>query len=69
MIRKVSSSPHHAAKPSTISTTWLNALLHLHLSPIKQVVYLRSYSLDGMRNLILRRVSHLDAFSGYLCRT
>jgi len=44
-------------------------LLRLHRPPIKQVVFLRSYSLNGMRDLILRRVSHLDAFSGYLCRT
>jgi hypothetical protein len=55
-------------KPSAISTAWLNALLHLHLPPIKQVVSLRPYSLR-MRDLILRRVSHLDAFSGYLCQT
>jgi len=44
-------------------------LLRLHLPPIKQVVFLRPYSLKGMRDLILGRVSHLDAFSGYLCQT
>ncbi len=33
-------------KPSTISTAQLNTLLHLHLRPIKQVVYLRSYPPD-----------------------
>lgn len=58
-----------ADKPSAISTAWLNALLRLHLPPIKQVVFLRPYSLKGMRDLILGRVSHLDAFSGYLCQT
>ncbi len=56
-------------KPSTISTAKLNALLRLHLPPIKQVVFLRSYRLNVVRDLILRRVSHLDAFSGYLCQT
>ena len=30
-------------KPSAISTSQLNTLLHLHLTPIKQVVYLRPY--------------------------
>lgn len=30
-------------KLSTISTAQLNGLPHLHLPPIKQVVYLRSY--------------------------
>jgi len=44
-------------------------LLRLHILPIKQVVYLRSYYLDDKSDLILRRVSHLDAFSGYLCQT
>jgi hypothetical protein len=40
-------------KPSTISTTQLNALPHLHLWPIKQVVYLRSFSSceEGRSNL------------------
>jgi len=32
-------------KPSTISMAWLYALRHLHVPPIKQVVYLRSYQL------------------------
>lgn len=31
-------------KPSTISTAKLNVLLRLHMLPIKQIVYLRSYS-------------------------
>ena len=33
-----------SVKPSAISTAKLNALLRLHLRPIKQVVYLRPYS-------------------------
>ena len=41
-------------KPSTISTAKLNTLLCLHPPPIKQVVFLRSYSLlRGMGDLIL----------------
>ena len=32
-------------KPSTISTGRLKALLPVHLPPIQQVVYLRSYLL------------------------
>ena len=39
------------------------------MPPIKQVVYLRSYPVDPVGNLILRRASHLDAFSAYPDRT
>ncbi len=54
------------AKPSTISTAKLKTLLLLHTPPIKQVVYLRSYSFRRrMGNLILGPASHLDAFSAY----
>jgi hypothetical protein len=59
-------------KPSTISTAKLNALLHLHMPPIKQVVYLRSYSCPRrgrMGDLILGWASHLDAFSAYPFQT
>ena len=37
--------------------------------PIKQVVSLRSYPVDPVGNLILRRASRLDAFSAYPDRT
>ena len=57
------------SSPRPISTGQLNALLRLHTPPIKRVVFPRSYSLNGMGDLILERVSHLDAFSGYLCPT
>ena len=53
------------AKPSTISTGQLQTLLPFHLPPIKLVVSQRSYGLLGLGYLILRPVSHLDAFSGY----
>ena len=43
-----------------ISTAKLNASLHLHMRPINVVVYH-----DSQRDLVLRRVSRLDAFSVY----
>src|SRR5215211_6346507 len=57
------------SSPRSISTTRLNASPHLHLWPINLVVYQESYSLMGMGDLILRRASRLDAFSGYPFRT
>ena len=56
-------------KPSTISTAQLHRLPDFHMPPIKQVVSLRSYPVDPVGNLILRRASHLDAFSAYPDRT
>jgi len=43
-------------------------LLPFHLRPIQLVVSQRSYFLIEMGSLILRSVSHLDAFSGYQLR-
>ena len=60
--------PYITQKPSIISTGLLKPLLTFHLRPIQQVVSLRSYTFQS-RELILKRVSHLDAFSGYLFRT
>ncbi len=59
------------AKLSTISTAKLNKLPYLHLLPIKQVVYLRSYPPFNRRHgdLILGWISHLDAFSAYSDQT
>ncbi len=37
----------HVEQPSTISTGSLNASRRLHVPPIQEVVYLRSYSLTG----------------------
>jgi hypothetical protein len=56
-------------KPSTISTARLQLSPAFHVPPIEQVVFLRSYPVDPVGNLILRRASHLDAFSAYLDRT
>ena len=53
------------SSPRTISIGQLNTLLHLHLRPIKHIVYVRSYQIDSVGNLILRGASRLDAFSVY----
>jgi hypothetical protein len=47
-----------------IRTARLHALPRLHLRPIDVVV-----DHGSRRDLVLRRVSRLDAFSGYPCRT
>ena len=47
-----------------ISTGWLSGLPRFHLRPIDVVVYHGS-----RRDLVLRGVSRLDAFSGYPVRT
>ena len=47
-----------------ISTGQLRGLPRFHLRPIDVVVFHGS-----QRDLVLRRVSRLDAFSGYLFRT
>ena len=56
------------SSPRAISTGQLHTLLHFHLRPINQIVFLGPYS-KWMRDLILGRVSRLDAFSVYLVRT
>ena len=56
-------------KPSTISTAQLHPSRDFHMPPIKQMVSLRSYPVNPVGNLILRRASHLDAFSAYPNRT
>ena len=55
-------------KRSDVSTGRLNTLLCVHLPPIKLVVFQRPYSLR-ISDLVLRQVSHLDAFSGYPSQT
>ena len=41
----------------------------VHRPPINPVIFRGSYALKEQRRLILRRASHLDAVSGYPCRT
>src|SRR5512143_1238612 len=62
-------SEAEVVKPSTISTAQLHPSPDFHMRPIKQVVYLRSYPVNPVGNLISRRASHLDAFSAYPNRT
>ena len=52
-----------------ISTSQLHALLHFHIWPINPVVYWEPLGAKPHGNLILRRASRLDAFSGYHFRT
>ena len=51
--------------PRFISIGQLNTLLHLHPNPINHVVFMGSYLINSMGYLILKLVSHLDAFSVY----
>ena len=56
------------SSPRLISIGQLHALPRFHLRPINVIVYDVPYS-RRMRDLILGRVSRLDAFSVYLVRT
>jgi hypothetical protein len=64
---KISISEHKLKKPSPrpISTGQLSGSLHVHIRPINVVVYYGPYQVDPVGDLILRRASHLDAFSAY----
>ena len=55
--------------PRPISTGQLHALLHFHFRPINPVVYWGPYQVNPVGDLILKRASRLDAFSGYPFRT
>src|ERR1039458_5358494 len=52
-----------------ISTGQLRALQRFHLRPINPVVCWGPYRVNPEGDLILRRASRLDAFSGYPFRT
>jgi hypothetical protein len=53
-------------KRSAISTGRLSTLPCVHLPPIKLVVYQRPVEMrTSPGDLVWRKVSHLDAFSGY----
>ena len=49
-----------------LGSSWLPTV---HRPPIDPVVFRGSYLVKPARRLILRRASHLDAVSGYPCRT
>src|SRR5689334_13022088 len=61
----------HLCKSSyrLISTGQLHTLLCFHIRPINPVVWLGASRPRGPGNLILKRASRLDAFSGYHFRT
>jgi hypothetical protein len=53
------------SSPRPISTGQLKPSRTLHIRPINVVFYNRPYQVDPVGDLILRRASHLDAFSAY----
>ena len=53
------------SSPRPISTSQLKRLLPLHTWPINLVIYKGPYQINSVRDLILRLVSRLDAFSVY----
>ena len=57
------------SSPRPISTSQLKRLLALHTWPIYLVIYKGPYQINSVRDLILRLVSRLDAFSVYPFRT
>jgi hypothetical protein len=56
------------ASPRPISTGRLG-IAAVHLRPINPLFWWGPYPLEGVGNLILKRASRLDAFSGYHFRT
>ena len=62
-------SDSFGSSPRPISIDQLHALLHFHLRPINHIVYMGSYHVDRVGDLILRSASRLDAFSVYPLRT
>jgi hypothetical protein len=65
--REIKWSRSQATRP--ISTGQLHTLPCFHLRPINPVVYWGPYLVNPEGDLILRRASRLDAFSGYPFRT
>ena len=55
--------------PRPISTSQLHTLRRFHFWPINPVVYWGPYPVNPVGDLILKRASRLDAFSGYHSRT
>ena len=53
------------SSPRPISTGQLKPSRVLHIRPINVVIYNRPYQVNPVGDLILRRASHLDAFSAY----
>ncbi len=62
-------SARMGSSPRPISTGQLKRLPVLHPRPINQMFCLGSYQVDPVGDLILGKVSRLDAFSAYPSRT
>jgi hypothetical protein len=67
ILQNLNSEHKHKKKPSPrpISTGQLNGSLHVHIRPINVIVSYGPYQVNPVGDLILRRASHLDAFSAY----
>lgn len=59
----------YETSPRPISTSQLHTLRRFHFWPINPVVYWGPYPVNPVGDLILKRASRLDAFSGYHSRT
>ena len=57
------------SSPRPISTARLHTLLCFHLRPINHIIYVGSYLVNPVGELIFRWASNLDAFSFYPLRT
>ena len=57
------------SSPRPISTARLHALLRFDLRPINHVIFVGSYLVNPVGELIFRWASNLDAFSFYPLRT
>jgi len=57
------------SSPRPISTGQLHGLPRFHFRPINPMVYRGPYQVDPVGDLISKRASRLDAFSGYPFRT
>ena len=67
--RTVDANKSNESSPRPISTGQLHALPHFHLRPINPMVCRGPYQVNPVGNLISKRASRLDAFSGYHFRT
>jgi hypothetical protein len=65
----MSKDPDVENRPRPLVRLGSSQLPAVHRPPINPVVFRGSYALKEPRRLILRRASHLDAVSGYPCRT
>ena len=57
------------SSPRPISTARLHTLLRFYLRPINHIIYVGSYLVNPVGELIFRWASNLDAFSFYPLRT